>query len=344
MSPTSRLLAGWLTLFALLAAMSSAPVFAEHRVATFSIVGYDPETGDLGVAVESRFFAVGSVVPWAKAGVGAVATQSFANTTFGPRGLQLLEKGLAPAEVLDQLVKGDAQADQRQAGIVDAKGRTATWTGAQCNAWAGGKMGKNYTAQGNILTGKEVVEAMAASFEASAALPLADRLVQALAAGQAAGGDSRGQQSAAVLVVRDKGGYAGYNDRYIDLRVDDSPRPIDELQRLLEMHHVTNAYTDARFWMEKGDPDHGVKIMEEATRKRVSAAAAKQADQGSAYYDLACFYSIAKRNEAALTNLEKAFRLNPTFIPYSLNDADLDPIRGDGRYKAWVKDAAAPKK
>jgi len=324
--------------------MSFYPAFAGRRVATFSIVGYDPVTGDLGVAVESRFFAVGSVVPWAKAGVGAVATQSFANTTFGPKGLQLLEKGLAPAEVLDQLVKSDAQAEQRQAGIVDAQGRTATWTGAKCNAWAGGKTGKNYTAQGNILTGKEVVEAMAASFEASAALPLADRLVKALAAGQAAGGDSRGQQSAALLVVRDKGGYAGYNDRYIDLRVDDHPRPIDELQRLLELHHTTNAYADARFWMDKGEQDRAVKIMEEATRRRVSGAGAKQADQGGAYYDLACFYALAKMTGPALANLEKAFRLNPTLVPYSLNDTDLDPIRDDPRYKAWVKDAGAPKK
>lgn len=327
-----------------LAAMNSPAALAERRVATFSIVGYDPVTGDLGVAVESRFFAVGSVVPWAKAGVGAVATQSVANTTFGPKGLQLLEKGLAAGEVLDQLVKGDSQAEYRQAGIVDAKGRTATWTGTKCNAWAGGKMGKNYTAQGNILTGKEVVEAMAASFEASAALPLADRLVKALAAGQAAGGDSRGQQSAALLVVRDKGGYAGYNDRYIDLRVDDSPRPIAELQRLLELHHTTNAYSDARFWMDKGERDRAVKIMEEATRRRVAAAGPKEAEQGSAYYDLACFYSMAALNEPALANLEKAFRLEPALIPYSLNDTDLDPIRGDSRYQAWIKDAGAPKK
>ena len=137
-------------------------------MATFSIVAYDPETGDLGVAVESRFFAVGSVVPWAKAGVGAIATQAFANTAFGPGGLELLGNGLPPRDALDVLVKGDPQSDRRQAGIVDAKGRTATWTGAKCNPWAGGKTGKNYTVQGNILTGKEVVEAMASAFEASA--------------------------------------------------------------------------------------------------------------------------------------------------------------------------------
>ena len=326
------------------AAMITAKGHPAKPVATFSIVAYDPDTGDLGVAVESRFFAVGSVVPWAKAGVGAIATQSFANTTFGPKGLQLLEKGLPAQEALDILVKGDPQSGQRQVGIVDARGRPATWTGAKCNPWAGGRTGKNYTAQGNILTGKEVVEAMASTFEATAGLPLADRLVKALAAGQAAGGDSRGQQSAALLVVRDKGGYGGYNDRYIDLRVDDSPRPIEELQRLLDLHHTTNAYTDARFYMDRGDRERGVKIMEGATLRRISGDGVKEAEKGEAFYDLACFYSLAKMKEPALANLEKAFRLNATLIPHSLNDTDLDPLRDDARYKALVKDAATPKK
>src|SRR5262245_31486532 len=173
----------------LLAARTSLPT---RLVATFSIVGYDPATGDLGIAVESRFFAVGSVVPWAKAGVGAIATQSFANTSFGPEGLAHLESGKSAQETIDALLAKDPQADQRQVGIVDAQGRAATWTGPKCNAWAGGKTGKNFTAQGNILARKEVVEAMASTFEASSSLPLADRLIKALAAGQAAGGDSRG--------------------------------------------------------------------------------------------------------------------------------------------------------
>lgn len=327
-------------LFSMLS-MISGPALSGEPVATFSIVACDPDTGDLGVAVESRFFAVGSVVPWAKAGVGAVASQAFANTTFGPKGLRLLENGLPAQETLDALVKGDPQSAQRQVGIVDAKGRAATWTGAKCNPWAGGRTGKNYTVQGNILTGKEVVEAMASAFEAAAGLPLADRLVKALAAGQAAGGDSRGQQSAALLVVRDKGGYAGFNDRYIDLRVDDSPRPIEELQRLLDLHHTTNAYTDARFYVDRGETERGVKIMEEATLRRASVEGAKDADKGNAYYDLACFYSLAKMREPALASLEKAFRLNADLIAYSRNDTDLDPLRDDPRYRALVKDAAA---
>jgi len=324
--------------------MTSRPALSGEPVATFSIVAYDPDTGELGVAVESRFFAVGSVVPWAKAGVGAIATQSFANTTFGPKGLELLGNGLPAQETLDILVKGDPQSGQRQVGIVDGKGRAATWTGAKCNPWAGGRTGKNYTAQGNILTGKEVVEAMASTFEATAGLPLADRLVKALAAGQAAGGDSRGQQSAALLVVRDKGGYGGYSDRYIDLRVDDSPRPIEELQRLLVLHHNTNAYTDARFHVDRGEKERGVKIMEEATLRRSSGEGVTDAGKGEAFYDLACFYSLSGMKEPALANLEKAFRLNATLAAYSLNDTDLDPLRDDPRYKALVKDADAPKK
>ena len=311
---------------------------ARDTVATFSIVGYDPATGDLGIAVESRFFAVGAVVPWAKTRVGAIATQSFANTTFGPKGLELLAAGKSAQETLDALLKEDPQADQRQVGIVDAQGRPATWTGAKCNPWAGGKSGKNYTAQGNILTGKEVVEAMASSFEAAANLPLADRLIKALSAGQAAGGDSRGQQSAALLVVRAKGGYSGYNDRYIDLRVDDSPKPIEELARLLELHHTTNAYADARFYLDRGDKDRAIQIMEEATRKRL-AAVTKPPDQGDAYYDLACFYSLAGLPDKALEYLGKAFPLNPALRAYSLNDSDLDSLRKDSRYQAMVKDA-----
>jgi len=324
-----------LSLVALL--LPARPAWAAKAVATFSIVGYDPATGDLGIAVESRFFAVGSVVPWAKAGVGAIATQSFANTTFGPKGLELLARGKSAQETLDTLVKEDPQADQRQVGIVDAQGRPATFTGAKCNPWAGGKSGKNYTAQGNILTGSVVVETMASTFEAGANLPLADRLVKALAAGQAAGGDSRGQQSAALLVVRAKGGYGGYNDRYIDLRVDDSPKPIEELARLLETHHTTNAYTDARFYLDRGEKERAIQIMEDATRKRL-AAAAKPTDQGDAYYDLACFYSVAGMPEKALEYLGKAFPLNGALKAYSLNDSDLEPLRDNARYQAMVKD------
>lgn len=209
----------------------------DQPVATFSIVACDPRTGDLGIAVQSRFLAVGAVVPWARAGVGAVATQSWANTAYGPDGLRLLEQGLSPSEALAALTRDDPQADQRQAGIVDAQGRSATYTGAGCYEWAGGVAGPNFAAQGNILVGEATVQAMAETFQQSTG-PLWHRLVAALAAGQHAGGDRRGQQSAALLVVRAGGGYGGFNDRMIDLRVDDSPQPIDELARLLDSYEL----------------------------------------------------------------------------------------------------------
>ncbi|MCS6861243.1 MAG: DUF1028 domain-containing protein [Abditibacteriales bacterium] len=201
---------------------------------TFSIVGYDPKNGDLGVAVASKFFAVGAVVPWAKAGVGAVATQSFANTTYGPRGLALMAEGKTPEEVIKELTASDSQKERRQVGMVDAKGNVATFTGKECIPWAGGITGKHYAAQGNILVGEKVVKAMGEAFEKTEG-SLAEKLMAALEAGDNAGGDSRGKQSAALLVVRAKGGYAGFNDRYIDIRVDDHVEPTKELRRLLKI-------------------------------------------------------------------------------------------------------------
>lgn len=203
---------------------------------TFSIVGCDPATGELGVGVQSKFIAVGAVVPWARAGIGAVATQAWANTTYGPDGLRFLADGLSPQDTIDRLTGADADAAQRQVGIVDAQGHAASFTGADCNAWAGGHSGAGYAAQGNILAGPTVVAAMADAFEATAGRALSERLLAALAAGQEQGGDRRGMQSAALLVVRDSGGYGGHNDRYLDLRVDDHPSPIAELQRIHDLY------------------------------------------------------------------------------------------------------------
>jgi uncharacterized Ntn-hydrolase superfamily protein len=204
---------------------------------TFSIVARDTRTGELGIAVQSKFLAVGSVVPWARAGIGAIATQSWANTAYGPGGLELLASGVPASEVLVQLTRNDDGRALRQVGIVGVNGAPATYTGDECFPWAGGHVGEDYACQGNILVGEETVLAMARTFEETAGA-LCDRLVAALAAGQAAGGDSRGQQSAALLVVRDGGGYGGFNDRYIDLRVDDHPQPINELQRILQLHKL----------------------------------------------------------------------------------------------------------
>jgi uncharacterized Ntn-hydrolase superfamily protein len=204
---------------------------------TFSIVAYDPAAQEWGVATQSKFLAVGAVVPWAQAKAGAIATQSYANTTFGPKGLRWLAKGLSAQETLDRLLTADQGRDQRQVGVVDGAGNVATFTGAGCHAWAGGVTGKHFAAQGNILARAKVLEAIAAKFEAAKG-ELADRLVAALLAGQRAGGDRRGQQSAAVLIVREQGGYAGFNDRYLDLRVDDDIHPIERLQEILELHHL----------------------------------------------------------------------------------------------------------
>jgi len=211
----------------------------EPRVHTFSIVAFDPATGDLGVAVESKYFGVGSVVPWAKAGVGAIATQAQVKVGFGPEGLRLMEAGKSARETLDALLADDAGREVRQIGIVDAQGRTAAHTGKEAVAWAGHREGAHYTVEGNLLAGESVTPAMAEAYERAQKVEgseLADWLLAALVAGQAEGGDRRGQQSAALLVVRANGGPGGDTDRYIDLRVEDHPTPITELGRLLDLH------------------------------------------------------------------------------------------------------------
>ena len=206
-------------------------------VNTFSIVGYDPETEELGIAVQSKFLAVGAVVPWAKAKVGAVATQALANLDYGEKGLKLLEEGLSPKEVIEKLRKEDENDQSRQVGIVAADGNSASFTGSDCYDWAGGITGQNFACQGNILVGEETVKAMESKFK-DAEGELAERLVLALEAGQKAGGDKRGRQSAALLVVKENGSYGGYNDRYIDLRVDDHETPIQKLKSLLNTFYL----------------------------------------------------------------------------------------------------------
>ena len=209
-------------------------------VATFSIVAADPEAGLFGIGVQSKFLAVGAVVPWAEAGVGAIATQAWANTAYGPEGLALLRQGLPAEEVIGRLVEADPDRDHRQVGVVDARGRAAAYTGKACFEWAGHRTGDGYACQGNILAGPAVVDAMARAYEEARErdLPMEERLIAALRAAQAAGGDRRGQQSAALLVVKPKGGYGGFNDRWLDLRVDDHPRPIEELDRLVRLHRL----------------------------------------------------------------------------------------------------------
>jgi len=234
--------------------LCSSAIFASEthtsNISTFSIVAYDSTTGELGVAVASKFLAVGAVVPYAEAGVGAIATQAWGNTTYGHEGLILLKMGIPPHQVIDILISKDTNRTHRQVGIVDAKGRTAAYTGGDCYDWAGHIVGHHYAVQGNILASEEVLKAMARVFEQTNGT-LAERLLAALEAGQTAGGDRRGRQSAALLVVRKHGGYSGYNDRYIDLRVDDHPEPIKELKRLFQLHErFFQASAHVRFGVE----------------------------------------------------------------------------------------------
>ncbi|MBN2056329.1 DUF1028 domain-containing protein [bacterium] len=229
-----KLTAGWLILLVAVPVLGAEPA---NHAGTFSIVAYDPMMEEWGVAVQSKFLAVGSAVPFARAGVGAVATQAMGNTAYGPEALALMALGVPVEQVIGVVTGKDAQRDFRQVGVVDGAGHVAAWTGSSCSAWAGHVTGLNFSVQGNILTGEEVIQAMAASFETSQG-PLGVRLIKALQAGQGAGGDSRGRQSAALLVVRRGGGYGGNDDRFIDLRVDDNPEPIVELERLYGLHET----------------------------------------------------------------------------------------------------------
>jgi len=221
----------------------------EPIVATFSIAACDLETAQWGVATQSKFLAVGSVVPWAEPYVGAIATQAYANPRYGPDGLALLREGLSAAEAVERLTAGDEGRAQRQVGIVDGDGRSATFTGGDCMDWAGGIAGPCFAAQGNILVGEATVAALASTFTATAGRPLAERLIRSLAAAQAAGGDRRGQQSAALLVVERDGGYAQLSDTLVDLRVDDHSDPITELGRLYEQHTLLFGKTPRTDWL-----------------------------------------------------------------------------------------------
>jgi uncharacterized Ntn-hydrolase superfamily protein len=218
-------------------------------VATYSMVACDLDAGQWGVAVQSKFLAVGSVVPWAEPHVGAIATQSYANPRYGPDGLALLRQGRSAAEVVAALTTADDGRAERQVGIVDGHGRAATFTGEACHDWAGGRTGEGYAAQGNILVSEETVDALAMTFEQNGHLSLAERLIECLAAAQAAGGDRRGQQSASLLVVEKDAGYANLSDLVVDLRVDDHVHPIAELRRLFGLHNELFGVTPPEDWV-----------------------------------------------------------------------------------------------
>ena len=222
-------------------------------VATYSIAACDLEAGQWGVATQSKYLAVGSVVPWAEPLVGAVATQAWVNPRYGPSGLALLRDGLAADQVVARLTEADPGRARRQLGVVDAAGRAASYTGEWCMKWAGGRTGDGYAAQGNILVSGETVDAIAETFEATAGTRLALRLLDALDAGQAGGGDSRGQQSAAILVVEKNSGHGGMSDTLVDLRVDDHELPLRELRRLYGLHAGLFGKSPRNTWIAVDD-------------------------------------------------------------------------------------------
>src|SRR3954471_21061268 len=225
---------------------------AKAVIATYSIAACDLEAGQWGVATQSKFLAVGSVVPWAEPGVGAIATQAYANPRYGSEGLALLREGLSAEEVVKRLTAADEGREERQLGVVDREGKSASFTGKECLDWAGGRTGPCYAAQGNILVSAETVDAIAETFEASSG-PLPERLLACLDAAQAAGGDRRGQQSAALLVVEQDGGYGKLSDTVVELRVEDHERPLEELRRLYRLHDALFGETPRDEWLTVDD-------------------------------------------------------------------------------------------
>jgi uncharacterized Ntn-hydrolase superfamily protein len=323
-------------------AIASASRDGYVPITTFSIVAYDPGTGDYGIGVQSKYFAVGDVVPFAEADTGAIATQARGNLLHGPAGLKMLGQGVSAKEVIRRLIEQDPLGDSRQLGVVDVEGKPATYTGSECLPWAGGKTGLNYAVQGNLLAGPQVIEAMAATFEAAPG-DLATRLVYALAAGQAAGGDARGRQSAAVLVVRRNAGYLGLTDHYIDLHVEDHPTPIRELKRLLDIRHAqlaANQTQDLLLKAREAAPDVQAQLLKQAR---------EAAERGVGFYrgDDHLWWLVARTRwrdgdfDAAVDAGRMALLLSPSWprlpektrIELGLQPDLVDALKGDEAFR-----------
>jgi uncharacterized Ntn-hydrolase superfamily protein len=297
-------------------------------ISTFSIVARDSASGEMGVAVASRFFAVGTVVPWAEAGVGAVATQSFANTSFGWKGLNLLSGGALPDEAVEILLRNDDSPEKRQLGIVDAQGNSATYTGSECVAWAGGRHGPNYAIQGNILAGEAVVTGMEKAFLETRGT-LAERIYAALLAGDRNGGDSRGKQSAALIVVKEGAGYGGYTDLAIDIRVDDNPEPFKELGRLLQIAQVNYAWNEGWTLFTRKEYQDAL--------PHIERAAELAPENAEVWYDVAVIRLAAGEEKQSLQALQKALMLNPKLKKQAAADNDLQKLHGNPEYQKLVR-------
>jgi len=284
---------------------AAAVAVPPRPVATFSIVARDPATGQIGVAVQSHWFSVGSVVPWAEAGVGAVATQSFVEPSYGPLGLAGMKKGEAPEKLLAALLAADPHPDVRQVGMVDAQGRVAAHTGAGCIPAAGHRTGAGYSVQANLMLSREVPEAMARGFEAARG-PLAERLLAALEAAESVGGDIRGKQSAALLVVRAKPSDKPWTDRLVDLRIEDAPRPLPEMRRLLTLHRAYER-------MNRGDEAVAAGKLEDALREYAAAESMVPDNDEFVFWHAVTLAGVDKLEES-LPVFARAFRMNPSWM------------------------------
>ena len=302
---------------------------AQGQPSTFSICVADPATGEVGVAVQSKYFSVGSVVPWARAGIGAVATQAAGVAAYGPRILDLLEAGHGPDEALGRALADDPGKDTRQLGVVTARGASACWTGAECNDWAGGEAGPGYAAQGNILAGEEVVAEMVRAYGETSG-SMAERLVAALRAGQAAGGDKRGQQSAAVYVERSGAGAETGSgiDRVCDLRVEDHPEPIEELARLVEIHLRWEVLTRAFGCHAAGRYAEGAEILAQGLTRFP--------DDPTILYDLACYQALAGLGDEAIESLARSLELDPSLKELARGDSDFASVRERPEFAALL--------
>ena len=311
-------------------AQANAPildVMGEEIIATFSIVGRDPATGELGIAVQSRAFRAAAIVTYAKAGVGAIATQAAANQSYGPEGLALLEQGLSPEEVVGQLTGADEGRDRRQLAVIDARGRVKAYTGSGTSDWAGHIEGENYSVQGNILAGEAVVREMARAFEAHEGL-LAERFMAALDAGEAAGGDARGKQSGGILIVKPIGDSGRTTDRWIDVRVDDHPTPFVEIRRLMNMAVARNQSRLANDLAQEG------KVAEALRAQRKAVALAPESDRY--LFGLAEMYARTGSTPSALATLTLAIDRNPDYRARATNSDAFAGIRGNTDFQRLV--------
>ncbi len=292
------------------------------------MIAMDPEMGEFGVAVQSRAFRAGAVVPHATAGVGAIATQALSNFSYGPKGLALLEHGLSASEVLKRLTEEDELREHRQLAIIDSQGRIAQHTGSECLEWAGHKAGKTWAAQGNILASAEVLDAMGEAFERTEGL-LAEKLMAALEAGQEAGGDRRGQQAGGIIVVRPNAYFDGPFDRLLDIRVDDHPEPMHELRRLLEMALPSVHLLNTRLLLERHQPERAKELLDRALGKQPEQPILKLARIG--------YYARTGQKPQALGELEKLLASaggeRASFVRYVKTNALFQPMHDEAEFQ-----------